>query len=197
MVIVIVEPGTSVHEIQTDGGAHPSAIASHAAPPRERRLKKIFRLLTLLLEKVTNMADDQKKLADEVSDLKSNMKDLHTVFSGIQARLDTGLANAGSSGAVDPAILTDLHAVNGDLRSVIDGLGRSVGVTSVDDPVTGAAPVDQAPAIDLGSAPQPVVQPVSSGVAAQFDSSNQAPNAPGGRNSSQLPNFDPSVPETA
>lgn len=158
----------------------------HPAEP-DRRTDIVLGLLRNLIEKVDNMADVQDTVAAEVATLKASMVDLHTGVSGIQARLEAALAGAGGS-STDPTVLADLHGINDDLKTVVAALAPPA--PPAPDPSAGATGATGA--TDPATAPQPVVSaPVV------FDPSNTAPNAPGGRNSSQLPNFDPSVAETA
>lgn len=181
-------------------GAIAAGLENQPALP-DRRLDIILGLLEDLMERVEKMSQVQDTVAAEVATLKSNMVDLHAGISGIQSRLDAALAAAAAS--TDPTVLADLHGVNTDLQSVITALAPSVtGATGVTDQTGGAPSVAGAAASAEGpaSAAQPAVEQAPAAPAAAdpvvFDASNSAPNAPGGRNSSQLANFDPAVAET-
>lgn len=162
-------------------GAVASAFERQLTQP-DRRLDLVIGLLETLIEKVDQMSQSQDALRTEVADLKTNMTDLHTVLSAISARQEAALA-AAAGGTTDPAILSDLHGVNTDLKSVIAGL-RPADASSAPQPVENQPTSDQS---DTGAAV--VSKP-------EFNAGDTTPNTPGGRNTSGLPGFDPNQPET-
>lgn len=186
MLLAIVDHGVLQVFNSDTGKIIAGAIEAYRPAEPDRRTDIAIGLLNRILEKVDNMSQTQDTIAAEVAALKSNMGDLHTAVSGIQARLEAAIAAAG--GSTDPSVLSDLAGVNADLKSVVGSLSSSAAAP---------APASTGPATDPASAPQPVVAEPAPATAVVFDASNTAPNAPGGRNSSQLPNFDSSVPETA
>lgn len=185
MIIAVINESGHLHVFNSATGKIASgAVDAHRErQPVEpdRRLDIALGLLHDLIEKVDNMSQTQDTIRLEVDVLKVSMVELHTGITGIQSRLDTALAAA--AGSTDPTVLADLHSVNDDLKTVVAALAPPAPPAQPDQP---AVQADQPAAQETPAAADAPV----------FNSADPTPNSDGGRNSSQLPNFDPAKPET-
>lgn len=142
--------------------------AADARPANDQQLHHIF----TLLQELKSMSQTTQGAVDHVAAAVASMKsevqaDVAAVAAQV-ADLKQQIADLKAAGSgATPDQITSLEASASDLDATVKTLHDG-----------------------LNPAP-----PASGGVV--FDSNDQTPNSPGGRNSSQLPGFDSSMPETA
>jgi hypothetical protein len=179
---LVRHPATPTHLVYVPDpdqwvGAIVGALSSGAP---DRRLDEILEQLKRLIIMSGNTQAAVDHVHTAVASLKAEfLTDLGVVVAKF-ADLSKQIADlkAAGGGASD-AQVADLEASATDVEATVKAMhdGLNPGPVVNPDPVPTPEPVPT---------PDPVV----------FDSSDPTPNAPGGRNSDQLPGFDPSKPVT-
>ena len=110
------------------GGPLPSPVyvadpSAWAKQPNDPRLDQIVAGIASIQQEITRMSETQDTIANEVATMKTNMANLHSGVTDIQARLAAAIA--AGTGNTDPAVLADLTAINADLVGVVAALAPS------------------------------------------------------------------------
>jgi hypothetical protein len=163
-------------------------------------------------EALTHALNSARARADDprIDDIVATMKRLIIMSQTVQQTVDAN--NATTASALD-AIQTDVTEIAAELAAAIPPVGTTVSQESVDAMTANVKRLTTLKT-SLDALATPVTSGTSSstssggtdtsggtvtsgGTAVTFNDSDLTPNAPGGRNTSHLPGFDASQPETA
>lgn len=95
-------------------------------------LSPVLTLLHVVIERLKHMSETQDTTSAEVTRLRGNMGEFHTLLTAIKTKLD----NAGRT-TTDDTTRTALSAINTDFESALSALASAAGVPDPNAPAPG------------------------------------------------------------